>query len=152
MGDFMRIRCKVFCGFALAATCLAANFFNATAREEQAKDDAQIKRGAYLVNNVARCGDCHTPRNEKGELDETKHLEGAPTWFTSNIKFKKWDKKAPDITASGKATSWSEEKLVTFLSTGQKANMPMPQYNLTVEDAKAVTAYLRSLPGQKKPQ
>src|SRR5262245_33930824 len=111
----MRIRCKVFCGFALVAGCLAANIFYVSAKEDQVKDDAQIRRGAYLVNNIARCGDCHTPRKENGDLDESHHLEGAPTWFTSNIKFKKWDKKAPDITASGKATSWNEDKMVTFL-------------------------------------
>src|SRR5437764_523247 len=28
---------------------------------------ALIKRGDYLVNQVARCGDCHTPRNARGK-------------------------------------------------------------------------------------
>ena len=111
-----------------------------------------IKRGEYLVNNVGRCAECHTPRKANGELDNTKHLQGGPTWFTPNpgIKFKKWDKSAPDITQSGRASKWTEERLVTFFSTGVQANAPMPAYNMTVDDAKAVTAYLRSLPGKKK--
>ena len=30
---------------------------------------ALVERGRYLVNVVARCGDCHTPRNARGKLD-----------------------------------------------------------------------------------
>jgi mono/diheme cytochrome c family protein len=102
------------------------------------------------VNEVAHCVDCHTPRNDKGQLDATRDLQGAPTWFTSKITFRKWHNTAPDITASGLATKWSEERLVKFLSTGVQADMPMPAYRLTIDDAKAVIAYLRSLPGKKK--
>jgi mono/diheme cytochrome c family protein len=119
-------------------------------QSRQPKADAQIEGGAYLVNEVARCGDCHTARNDKGQLDSSKHLQGAPTWFTSKIMFKKWHNTAPDITASGVATKWNEERMVKFLSTGVQADMPMPAYRLTVDDAKSVTAYLRSLPGSKK--
>jgi mono/diheme cytochrome c family protein len=139
----------VICGLVLVVGCLVTGDLRAPA-QEQPKGDSQIERGAYLVNAVARCGDCHTPRNEKGQLDTTKHLQGAPTWFTSNIKFKKWHNTTPDLTASGLATKWTEERLVKFLSTGEQADMPMPAYRLTVDDAKAVTAYLRSLPGKKK--
>jgi mono/diheme cytochrome c family protein len=151
----MRRNATVLGGLALVAGCLvAANVWQAPAQEqpkqEQPKADAQIERGAYLVNEVARCGDCHTPRNDKGQLDSAKHLQGAPIWFTSKIAFKKWHNTAPDLTASGIATKWSEEKLVKFLSTGVQADMPMPAYRLTVDDAKAVTAYLRSLPGKVK--
>jgi mono/diheme cytochrome c family protein len=111
---------------------------------------AVIKRGEYLVNQVARCGDCHTPRNAKGGLDATRHLRGAPTWFTPKIKTKEWEDKAPDITANGKAGKWTEEKMIKFLSTGGESDPPMPAYRLTEEDARAVTAYLRSLPGNAK--
>jgi len=112
---------------------------------------AQLKRGEYLVHEVARCIDCHTPRTADGELDMTKLLQGAPTWFTPKIKPKgKWEDRAQDLTMSGLASKWGEERLVKFLSTGQKADAPMPAYKLTVEDAKAVVAYLRSLPGKKK--
>jgi RNA polymerase sigma factor (sigma-70 family) len=112
---------------------------------------ALIKRGDYLVNVVARCGDCHTPRNNKGELDMSRNLQGATMWFTPKVKSKgEWEDHAPDITSSGKAGKWSEEKMVKFLSTGGKSDPPMPAYNLAVEDAQAVTAYLRSLGGKKK--
>jgi mono/diheme cytochrome c family protein len=144
----MQRKGMVICVFALVAGCLAGNVWRAPA-QEQPKADAQIERGAYLVNEVARCGDCHTPRNDKGQLDTTKHLQGAPIWFTSKTKFKKWHNTAPDLTASGLATKWAEERMVKFLSTGVQADMPMPAYRLTIDDAKAVTAYLRSLAGSK---
>jgi mono/diheme cytochrome c family protein len=113
-------------------------------------DDETLKRGAYLVNNVAQCGNCHTPRNAKGELDTTRHLQGAPIWFKSTkIKFEKWEDAAPDLTASGLASKWGEEKLVKFLSTGGRADAPMPVFKLAVSDARAVVAYLRSLPPKR---
>jgi mono/diheme cytochrome c family protein len=115
------------------------------------KNDEVLKRGAYVVDNVAQCANCHTPRNAKGELDATRHLQGAPIWFKpTNVKFEKWEDTVPDITASGLATKWSEEKLVKLLtSTGVEADAPMPAFKLTVDDARAVVAYLRSLPGKR---
>ena len=115
------------------------------------KNDEVLKRGAYLVNSVAQCGNCHTPRNAKGKLDAARHLQGAPIWFKpTNIKFEKWEDTAPNITASGLATKWSEEKLVKLLtSTGVEADAPMPAFKLTEGDARAVVAYLRSLPGKR---
>ena len=113
-------------------------------------DDETLKRGSYLVNNVAQCGNCHTPRNAKGELDTTRHLQGARIWFKSTtIKLEKWEDAAPDLTASGLASKWGEEKLVKFLSTGAQADAPMPAFKLTEGDARAVVAYLRSLPGKR---
>src|SRR5947209_2122829 len=95
---------------------------------EAAQVDAatQIKRGEYLVNEVARCIDCHTPRTADGELDLSKLLQGAPTWFTPKMKPKgKWEERAQDLTMSGLASKWGEARLVKFLSTGQKADAPM---------------------------
>jgi RNA polymerase sigma factor (sigma-70 family) len=122
-------------------------------RAERAPDpvdrSALVKRGEYLVNQVARCGDCHTPRNGKGGLDMSRHLEGAAIWFTPKPKLRgDWESDAPDITTSGRAGRWTEEKMIQFLSTGEKSEPPMPAYQLTVEDARSVTAYLRSLAGK----
>jgi len=119
------------------------------AAQDKAKAGAIVKRGEYLVNVVARCGDCHTPRTDKGKLDMSRHLQGANMWFTPKVKKGEFEDHAPDITNSGRAGKWNEAKMVKFLSTGEKSDPPMPAYNLTVEDAEAVTAYLRSLPGRK---
>jgi mono/diheme cytochrome c family protein len=139
--------------FALVLAATATVLWHAPAAG-QAKGDNKstevLKRGAYLVNNVVLCGNCHTPRSSKGELDTTRHLQGAPIWFKpTSIKFEKWEETAPDLTPSGLASKWGEEKLVKFLSTGGWADAPMPAFKLTVDDARAVVAYLRSLPGKR---
>src|SRR5437870_13264909 len=38
----------------------------------------QLQRGQYLVEHVAMCVQCHTPRKAQGELDRTRLLQGAP--------------------------------------------------------------------------
>jgi mono/diheme cytochrome c family protein len=149
----MTWRGKMPWALALALVAAAAVLWRAPAAgqaEGENKNDEAIQRGAYLVNTVAQCGNCHTPRNSKGELDITRRLQGAPIWFKpTNIKFEHWEDTAPDLTPSGLASKWGEEKLVKFLSTGGQADAPMPVFKLTVGDAHAVVAYLRSLPGKR---
>ena len=50
---------------------------------------------------------------------------------------------------SGKAGKWSEAKMTHFFTSGERSDPPMPAYKLTPEDAAALTAYLRFLPGRK---
>jgi mono/diheme cytochrome c family protein len=37
----------------------------------------EVERGKYLVEDVATCGECHTPRNSRGELKGAAWLRGA---------------------------------------------------------------------------
>jgi hypothetical protein len=67
-------------------------------------------------------------------------------WFRPTVRFGEFEDKAPNITFSGKAGKWSEKKMVKFLTSG-RSDPPMPAYRLTEEDARAITAYLRSLTG-----
>jgi mono/diheme cytochrome c family protein len=134
----------------LTASVIAINWNGSVqGNAGDSQGDAQIKRGEYLVTVVGQCQECHTPRNDKGVLETSKHLQGGTLWFTPKMKFKKWENKVPDITSSGIAGKWEEAELVKFFSTGKQVDMPMPAYKMTVEDAKAVAAYLRSLPGKK---
>ena len=57
--------------FGVAAT--AALFVSASAYAQ----DEQVSRGKYLVEQVARCPECHTPRTETGELDRARWMKGA---------------------------------------------------------------------------
>src|SRR5580704_10761557 len=43
--------------------------------------NSEIERGKYLVEEVAKCPECHTPRNESGELKRDAWLRGAPIWI-----------------------------------------------------------------------
>src|SRR5258708_17202972 len=118
----MGIRWKTCCVIGVATLvgvfCDSHRLVNA---QPKAAGDAQalVKRGDYLVNQVARCGDCHTPRDAKGRLDMTRHLRGARMWFTPNDRAKEWSDKAPDITIAGKARNWTDDRMLKFLSTGK---------------------------------
>jgi mono/diheme cytochrome c family protein len=109
--------------------------------------DAQIKRGQYLVERVGVCGECHSPRNDKGEYDRSQWLQGELIDYkpTRPMPFAAI---APPI--AGLPTFAQDEAAVKFLETGTNAMgktalPPMPQFRLNHEDATAVVAYLRSL-------
>ncbi len=109
-----------------------------------------VARGRYLVVEVARCGDCHTPMTSKGEPDQAHWLEGAPLPpLFACVKL------PPGVVAVSKSiaglpTGWSKEQTARFLETGATpSGVParpfMPQYRLNPEDATAIASYLRSL-------
>ena len=134
----------------VAIAALGALMLGACAQQEPAQltGQALIDRGDYLVNGVVLCGDCHTPRNEAMALDETRRLQGGqlppsgpPEVFATY---------APPL--AGGPANFSEEQFISFLQTGVRPDgshprPPMPPYRLNEEDARAVSAYIRSLPG-----
>ena len=112
--------------------------------------DPGIERGRYLVEKVAMCGQCHTPRDAKGELRMAEWLHGAPVpLLTPDGYAKKWAYKAPRI--AGLPQYKDDAELITFLTTGKnrdgkEAMPPMPPYRMSEADAQAIADYLRSLP------
>ena len=67
---------------------MGAHVFNADRRfEPHADRSAEWNRGAYLVEALAHCGECHTPRNLFQALDERRKFAGAVTggWRAYNI-------------------------------------------------------------------
>jgi mono/diheme cytochrome c family protein len=123
------------------------------AQEKNAKPAAHpesaalVARGRYIVQDVAVCGQCHTPHNAKGEPDPGHPLEGAPLWLNPAMPIPDWPLRAPRIGGTPPAT---DEEMVTLLTTGiwtdgKRLRPPMPQFRMTGEDAQAVVAYLRSL-------
>jgi mono/diheme cytochrome c family protein len=117
-----------------------------------ARADDQVDRGKYLVEEVAKCQDCHTPKTAEGTLDKTKWLKGGTLDFAPIHESPGWHKTAPDLTGSGSLFKrWEAKGITAFLMTtknprGNKADPPMPDYHLSKEDAEAVVAYLKSLP------
>jgi mono/diheme cytochrome c family protein len=115
--------------------------------QAQTKED----RGKYLVQAVAKCGDCHTPATETGEPDGARPLKGAVLPFAPIQPVKNWHKTAPDLTSAGRLfQKWGEQGLVKFLTTGRgpsgnAADPPMPAYQMKQDDAEAIVVYLKSL-------
>ena len=114
-------------------------------------DDASIARGKYLVDEVAKCGMCHTPMDEAGKLDASRYLKGGALSFQPLQAVEKWHKTAPDITSTSRLWQrWGDAGFVKFLETAagptsHPADPPMPAYKLSHEDAQAVADYLKSL-------
>ncbi len=44
--------------------------------QSSATGSPAVARGKYLVEQVAQCGDCHTPHNDKGEPINSQSLRG----------------------------------------------------------------------------
>src|SRR6266581_3098952 len=108
-------------------TCVAAVFVAiligviASAPGSSAAQDksAQVERGKYLVEQVARCGDCHSPVNEKGEPIPGKELRGGALTFKPVAPKPAWADKAPNIAG---LRGWDEDAAIKFLMTGISYN------------------------------
>src|SRR5580698_4247302 len=111
--------------------------------------DAQWNRGAYVVEALEHCGECHTPRAITQNLDNAKKFSGTV--------LQGW--KAYNITASKQSGvgGWSDDALASYLSTGHadghsSASGPMAEAVsnslrfANADDVKAIVAYVRSTP------
>jgi mono/diheme cytochrome c family protein len=109
-------------------------------------------RGAYLVNSLGHCAECHSPRNFLGGIIAAQRFAGGP-----NPEGEGW---VPNITQKGLA-EWSEKDIAYFLETGEmpdgdSAGGPMARVikntsQLSPEDRTAIAAYLKSLPPVEGP-
>jgi len=114
--------------------------------------DAKVQRGKYLVEDVARCQECHTPKTETRDFDQSKWLKGAKLEVAPIAAIQGWHAASPDITSTSALWQrWGADGMTRFLETaknprGGKAGSPMPAYTLPHDDADAIVAYLKSLP------
>lgn len=120
----------------------------AVAQSRSAGNQAKlIAHGKYLVRDVAMCGDCHSPHNQRGGEIAGRELQGSPLDFQPLQPVPGWMAAAPPIAG---LEGWTRNEAVRFLMTGlDRTNKhpapPMPSYRLSRHDAEAVVAYLKSL-------
>jgi len=122
-------------------------YLDRTAFAAHEGETAEQARGRYLVDAVAHCGTCHTPRNIMMAAKSGHTLEGAQLggWY------------APDIAAGRNAplASWSDEEIRAYLRNGHVRDKgvaagPMSEAVehslrfLNDRDLAAITAYLRA--------
>ena len=117
-----------------------------------AAEKNKISHGKYLVERVAMCIDCHSPRNEKGEFIKEKWLAGSVIDFVPTHPMPNWASKAPALAG---LTGWNETDMIQLMETAMAPgnvplNPPMPAYKMNKKDATAVVAYLKSLEVEKK--
>jgi mono/diheme cytochrome c family protein len=129
------------------------NFFNSSNRrfEPDSKRSAEYNRGDYLVNALAHCGECHTPRNFMMGLKSGKQFAGEEQegWLAYNLT-------SDPVHGLGK---WSDKDLEAYLATGHAeghgpASGPMAEAvglslrYLQPSDIHAIVAYLREVSPQ----
>jgi hypothetical protein len=130
--------------------CLSAVLF-ALCASVAAWGESKEERGKYLVDDVAACGSCHTPRGADGKPDAAKYLKGATLNIQPIEAVQGWHKTSPDLTSGSRLfLKWKDEGLIKFLETGlnpggHPAEAPMPTYKMKHDDAEAVVAYLKTL-------
>lgn len=116
------------------------------------QQSSQWNRGAYLVQGLAHCGTCHTPRGigfQEKALDQY-----GPAYLTGGT-LEGWH--APDLTSNinNGLGRWSVPQLVEFLKTGRSEQSAAfgsmtnviehsTQY-LTTQDLTSIAIYLKSL-------
>ena len=126
-----------------------ALYFKAGEFKPDASKSPEWNRGAYLVEGLGHCGDCHTPKNVALAPIQSEAFAGGnvDSWY------------APNITSDPKQGigTWSQATLVTYLKNGAMQGKgvvfgPMAQTvhdslsHLTVEDLTAMAVYIKSLP------
>jgi mono/diheme cytochrome c family protein len=117
---------------------------------------AQWNRGAYLVNSLGHCAECHSPRNFLGGIVAAQRFAGGPDPDGKGF--------VPNITQKG-ISDWNEKDIAYFLESGQtpdgdSAGGSMVSVirnisQLSEADRNAIATYIKSLPpvdGPPKPK
>jgi mono/diheme cytochrome c family protein len=137
----------------LLGVCALSQTQDSPAKRHPARNEMtnQIARGKYIVEDVAVCGQCHTPRDSNGEPEPHHELEGAAVWFQPAAPMADWPLKAPRLAGAPPATDAEMVRLLTtgIWTNGKHLRAPMPQFRMSKDDAEAVVAFLKSLtPGR----
>ena len=127
------------------------NFHPGEFKPDPSKSD-QVNRGAYLVEGLGHCGDCHTPKGvSQGPVASQKFAGGQiDNWYAPNI--------SSDVREG--IGGWSETELATYLKTGSSPGRgvvlgPMAQTvhdslsKMTDDDLGAMAAYLKQTPAKQ---
>ena len=114
----------------------------------------QWNRGAYLVQGLGHCNECHAARGALGGISKGAPLSGG------QIPVQNWY--APDLSTqeNGGLAGWSEQDIVDLLRTGQSARgtafgpmadvVAQSTQHMTEADARAIAVYLASLPPRQE--
>lgn len=112
--------------------------------------DAQWNRGAYIVQALAHCGECHSPRNFMGAVKKDLAFAGSPIGPDGDS--------VPNITPHEETGigKYSAEEIGEILSSGLKPDgdvvagsmeeVVQGTAKLSDDDRAAIVAYLKSLP------
>ncbi|TVP72418.1 MAG: cytochrome c [Rhodobacteraceae bacterium] len=111
--------------------------------------DPVLSRGAYLVDHLGHCGECHTPRNDLFGVQNDQYLAGEVIdgWLAPNLT-------SHPVSGLG---AWAAQDIVDYLGKGTAGNIvqaagPMGTFvqhgtsHLDEDDLFAIAAYLQTIP------
>lgn len=115
-------------------------------------EDPHVARGEYLVNHVAACPDCHTPRDDKGAPILEQFLAGAECF----VQLPNGDcLNSRNLTSDETGLAgYTDEQIKNMIQNGiddenKPLNPVMPYYvyhNISAADISDIVAYLRTVP------
>jgi mono/diheme cytochrome c family protein len=127
-----------------------ALYFKEGEYQVDSSKSASWNRGAYLVQGLGHCNECHIARDSLGGARDDAALSGG------QIPEQNWY--APDLStqANGGLQGWSEQDIVDLLKTGKSSRGtafgPMAEVvarstqHMQDDDLRSIAEYLRSLP------
>lgn len=121
-------------------------FFTPGPMVADAAKSAVLNRGAYLIQALGHCGECHTPRNFLGGAKNSRFLAGAKLGETAvpNITPTRLKKVSDGELKEVLRTAMTSDGDVLAESMAEVVRNTTSQ--LTAPDLDAMIAYLRSLP------
>src|SRR6185503_6952989 len=122
----------------------------------QVDADSQVARGQYIMNVLGACTFCHTPLLMNGMRDPSKLLAGVSCFFDADPQAGVGCLSTRNLTNDATGLKNATDKQIKdafrngIRTDGKKLAPVMPYWifhNMTDEDADAVVAYLRTVPG-----
>jgi mono/diheme cytochrome c family protein len=133
-------------------TAWRALYFKEGVFKPDPNQSTQWNRGAYLVQGLGHCNECHAARDSLGGTPQDMHLTGG------QIPQQNWY--APDLSTrqNGGLQGWNEQDIVDLLKNGQSSKgvafgpmsdvVAISTQHMTDDDLRAVATYLGSLPAR----
>lgn len=121
----------------------------------QANASEEVVRGQYLVEGLAHCGACHTPRGIAFQEKSLSLTDGDA--FLSGAVLEGWYAKSLRGEYTGLA-SWTQDELVDFLTTGRTDKTAAfgsmadvvghSTQHMSKQDVYAIAAFIKQLPAK----
>jgi mono/diheme cytochrome c family protein len=106
-----------------------------------------IEHGRYIVERIAMCAQCHSSRDEDGNIIPEMRFKGGPIPFKPPWP-NDWAVRAP---RNGGLIGYTDAQAIRLLTqgaidrNGDQLRPPMPRFRMTIQDAADVVAYMRTM-------
>jgi len=141
----VRMRNALILTFAMMGPFLAAGLASTQAPAASEVRAGSAEHGAYLVEHVAMCIECHSPRDGQGRIIAGQEFTGAAIPLDPPAG---WAFRAP---RNRGLLGYDDEQAMRLLTegaigrNGEQLKPPMPRFRMTPQDAADVIAFMRSL-------